>query len=127
LWAEACRRVGDHQAAVLAIAEAKQVIEATAVRGFEPYVGRIEALLLQDQGADTAQIEACLQRAIALARQQRAKISELRTTIELARLWQGQGRTADARGVLKTVYGGFTEGLHTADLRTAKLLLDQLG
>jgi predicted ATPase len=126
LWAEACRRVGDHQAGVLAIAEAKQVIEATAVRGFEPYVGRIEALLLQDQGADAAQVEACLQRAIALARRQRARISELRTTIELARWWQGQGRKADARSALQAIYGRFTEGFHTPDLRAAKLLLDTL-
>ncbi len=125
-WAEACRKVGDHQAAVLAIAEAKQLIETTGVRGFEPYAHRIEAALLQDQGADATIVEACLQRSIELARRQRARISELRATIELARLWQGQGRKADARTALKTIHGTFTEGFHTNDLRTAKLLLDGL-
>jgi predicted ATPase len=46
--------------------------------------------------------------------------------MELARLWQGQGRKADARAALKTIHDRFTEGFHTSDLRAAKLLLDTL-
>jgi adenylate cyclase len=68
----------------------------------------------------------CFHNAIALARQHGARSLELRAVSGLARLWQRQGRTADARQVLSEVYGRFTEGLDTADLRDAKALLDVL-
>ena len=67
-----------------------------------------------------------LERSIALAHKQKAKLSELRATVELARLWQSQGRSADARARLQPVYAWFTEGFHTPDLRAAKTLLDAL-
>jgi adenylate cyclase len=126
LWAEACRRAGDHDAALHAVTEAKALVEATGVRGFEPYLDRIEAVALRDRGGDPALIEAGLERSIALSRDQKAKVSELRATVELARLWQGQGRSAEARARLQAVYGWFTEGFNTVDLREAKNLLDAL-
>ena len=92
LLAEACRRSGDHAAGLQAIAEASELVEATRVRGFEPYVQRIEATLLRDQGADPALVERALEGSIALAKKQKARLPELRATVELARLWQGQGR-----------------------------------
>ena len=61
-----------------------------------------------------------LERSIALAHKQKARLSELRATVELARLWQGQGRSAEARARLQPLYAWFTEGLHSADLRAAK-------
>ena len=127
LLAEACRRSGDHAAGLQAIAEARELVEATGVRGFEPYVQRIEATLLRDQGADAALVERTLEGSIALAKKQKARLPELRATVELARLWQGQGRPADARARLQPLYAWFTEGLHSADLRAAKALLDDLG
>jgi class 3 adenylate cyclase/predicted ATPase len=126
LWAEACRRVGDHESGLQAIAEASALVDTTGVRGFEPYVHRIHATLLRDRGADAALVEATLERAIALARKEKVKLSELRATVELARLWQGQGRQAEARERLQAVYAWFGEGFHSADLRAAKTLLDAL-
>jgi class 3 adenylate cyclase len=127
LLAEACRRVGDHAAGQQAIAEARALVEATGVRGFEPYVQRIEATLLREQGAEAALVEQALERSIAQARQQKARLSELRATVELARLWQGQNRQADARARLQPVYAWFTEGFGSADFRAAKTVLDKLG
>jgi predicted ATPase len=67
-----------------------------------------------------------LQRALAVARQQQAKALELRAAMSLARLWQQQGRQAEARALLAPVYGWFTEGFDTADLQEAKVLLEEL-
>jgi adenylate cyclase len=127
LLAEACRRTGDHAAGLEAIGEARSLVDATGVRGFEPYVQRIEATLLRDRGADAALVEQALEASIALAQKQKVRLSELRATVELARLWQSQGRQADAGARLQPVYAWFTEGFHSADLRAAKTLLDDLG
>ena len=64
--------------------------------------------------------------AIAVAQRQRARSLELRAATALAQLLQGQGRSAEALQVLAPIYDWFTEGLDTADLRTAKTLLDEL-
>jgi predicted ATPase len=84
-------------------------------------------MLLRDQGADAALVEQALEASIALAQKQKVRLSELRATVELARLWQSQGRQADAGARLQPVYAWFTEGFHSADLRAAKTLLDDLG
>ena len=125
-WPRRSRRHGDLAAGQAAIAEARQLVDATGVRGFEPYVQRIEAMLQRDQGAEPAAVEAILERSIALAHGQKARLSELRATVELARLWQSQGRGADARVRLEAIHGWFTEGLHSPDLRAAKTVLDAL-
>jgi hypothetical protein len=70
--------------------------------------------------------EACFQKAIEIARQQQAKSWELRATVSLARLWQQQGKIAEARQMLAKIYNWFTEGFDTTDLREAKVLLDEL-
>jgi adenylate cyclase len=124
LWAEACGRVGDLAAGLQAVAEAGTLVEATGVRGFDPCLHRIEATLLHEQGADSARIEACLERSIAVSSAQGAKLPELRATIELARLWQGQGKRAEARERLQAVHARFTEGFNSVDLREAKALID---
>jgi adenylate cyclase len=61
-----------------------------------------------------------------MARQQEAKSVEIRVALSLARLWQQQGKCAEARALLAEVYGWFTEGFDTADLREAKTLLTAL-
>ena len=61
-----------------------------------------------------------------VARHQQAKSLELRATMSLTRLWQGQGKHADARQLLAPIYDWFTEGFDTADLREAKGLLEAL-
>jgi predicted ATPase len=75
---------------------------------------------------DLTKAERFYQEAIEVARSQSAKSWELRGATRLARLWQGQGKTAEARDLLAPVYGWFTEGFDTADLKEAKALLDEL-
>jgi predicted ATPase len=70
--------------------------------------------------------EACFQQALAIACRQQAKLLELRAAMSLARLWQQQGKRAEARELLAPIYGWFTEGFDTADLREAKRLLEAL-
>jgi predicted ATPase len=65
-------------------------------------------------------------KAIAIAQKQQAKSLELRAVMSLARLWQQQGKHAEARQMLADIYGWFTEGFETKDLQEAKALLDQL-
>jgi predicted ATPase len=66
-------------------------------------------------------------KAIKIARRQGTKSWELRATMSLARLWQQRGKTAEARRMLAEIYGWFTEGFDTADLKEAKALLEPLG
>ena len=67
-----------------------------------------------------------LQQALGIARRQQARGWELRAATSLARLWQGQGKRAEAHALLAPVYGWFTEGLDTADLREAKAVFADL-
>jgi predicted ATPase len=75
---------------------------------------------------DAAKAEAYFERALAVARQQQAKSWELRTSMSLARLWREQGKVQQARELLAPVYGWFTEGFETRDLKEAKVLLEEL-
>ena len=84
-------------------------------------------MLLRQAGTPQAEAETWLQRALDVARRQEAKSLELRAAMSLARLWQQQGRCAEARDLLAPIYGWFTEGFDTADLQEAKTLLEELG
>jgi hypothetical protein len=70
--------------------------------------------------------EECFLKAIEVARKQQAKSLELRAAMSLARLWQQQGKKAEARHLLADIYGWFTEGFDTKDLQDARALLDEL-
>jgi predicted ATPase len=70
--------------------------------------------------------ETWLQRALGVARRQEAKSLELRAAMSLAKLWQSQNKRQDAYDLLAPIYGWFTEGFDTADLKDAKVLLDEL-
>ena len=83
-------------------------------------------LLLQHAVAQPGEAEACFQQALAIARRQQAKSWELRAAMSLARLWQQQGKRAEAHTLLAPVYAWFTEGFETADLQDAKALLEEL-
>jgi len=86
--------------------------------------GRLALSLPQANSADA---EACFRRAVEVARNQGAKTWELRAATSLARLWRDRGKRSEAYDLLAPVYGWFTEGFDTADLKDAKTLLDQLG
>jgi predicted ATPase len=75
---------------------------------------------------DVPQAKTHFQRALAIARQQQAKSWELRAAMSLARLWRDQGKVQQARELLAPVYGWFTEGFDTRDLKEAKALLEEL-
>ena len=83
-------------------------------------------IALKSPQADTAKAEASFERALLVARQQQAKSWELRAAMSLARLWRDQGKAQQARELLAAVYGWFTEGFETRDLKEAKALLDEL-
>ena len=70
--------------------------------------------------------EECFHQAIAIARRQSAKSWELRAATSLARLWQQQGKKKEARQMLAEIYGWFTEGFDTKELKEAKALLEEL-
>jgi predicted ATPase len=76
---------------------------------------------------DIARAEKYFERALAIARQQQAKSLELRAAMSMARLRREQGKHNEARCLLAPVYGWFTEGFDTPDLKEAKALLDELG
>ena len=75
---------------------------------------------------DTARAEAYFERALEVARAQQAKSWELRAATSMARLWREQGKRDEAREILAPVYGWFTEGFDTLDLKEAKALLGEL-
>jgi predicted ATPase len=75
---------------------------------------------------DAAKAQASFERALAVAREQQAKSWELRASMSLARLWRSQGKPQQARELLAPVYGWFTEGFDTRDLKEAKALLEEL-
>jgi predicted ATPase len=83
-------------------------------------------LLLTENAADEQQAEACFQSALSVSRSQSAKSLELRAAMSLSRLWQRQGKKEEAKNLLAEVYGWFTEGFDTTDLKQAKLLLEEL-
>jgi predicted ATPase len=87
------------------------------------YAGEI-ALMLPEP--DAAKAETYFNRAVAVARRQQAKSLELRAAMSMARPWRDQGKRDEAREVLAPVYGWFTEGFDTLDLKEAKALLDEL-
>jgi DNA-binding SARP family transcriptional activator/predicted ATPase len=123
--AKAQARAGHTQTGLATLAEALTVVEQTGERHWEADLYRLRAEMLLRQGNET-EAEASLQKAIEVARRQSARSWELRATIDLARLWQKQGRRDEARQVLAEIYGWFTEGFETPDLRQAKALLEEI-
>ena len=134
LLAHAHHSVGQSEAGLTVLAEALAQVEKTGERFWEAELYRLkgELLLMQDRGMENkptalfVEVETCFHQAIEIARRQQAKSLELRATTSLCRLWQAQGRRAEAHALLAEIYGWFTEGFDTSDLIEAQTLLESL-
>ena len=125
--ASAYAELGQFDDAWRCIGEAMTAVETTKERWCEAEVNRIAGeIALKSPEPDAAKAEAYFERALAVARQQQAKSWELRAAMSLARLWRDQGKLQQARELLAPVYGWFTEGFDTRDLKEAKALLEEL-
>jgi predicted ATPase len=127
LLAEVCVHLGHIEDGLQALAEAHTLVEQREDRYWEAEVARLRGVLLSRQpGTPQAEVETWLQRALDVACRQEAKALELRAAMSLARLWQQQSKCHEARELLAPIYGWFTEGFDTADLKEAKALLQAL-
>ena len=125
--ARAYAELGQVDDAWRCIDEAITAVETTKERWWEAEINRIAGeIALLSPKRDAARAEAYFERALAVARQQQAKSWELRAAMSLARLWRDQRKLQQARELLAPVYGWFTEGFDTRDLKEAKALLEQL-
>jgi class 3 adenylate cyclase/predicted ATPase len=126
LLARAQARAGALDDALATLDGALEHARAAGEAWIEPDLLRIRGDLLLERGDDPNVAEACFDAALAKARAKSARGWELRAATSLARLWRDQGRSDDARDLLTPVYGWFTEGFDTADLKDAKALLNEL-
>ncbi len=127
LLAEAHAKAGQLDEGMSVLSEALAAVQKAGERQHEAELHRLEGeLLLKQEATDEQEAERCLRLAVEVARQQQAKSFELRAAMSLSRLWQQQGKRALARELLAPIYGWFTEGFDTADLREARMLLEAL-
>jgi class 3 adenylate cyclase/predicted ATPase len=127
LLADVAAQLGHTADGLQALAEAHTLVQQYEERWGEAEIYRLRGVLLLRQPVPPqAEAEAWLQRALDVARRQEAKSLELRAAMSLSRLWQQQGKQAEARALLAPIYGWFTEGFDTADLQEARALLDVL-
>jgi predicted ATPase len=109
------------------VTEALTLAQRDDVHWWEAELHRVKGEILLARAPDASdEAESCFNQALDIARKQSAKSLELRAGTSLARLWQGQDRPGAARDLLTPIYGWFTEGFDTADLKDAKALLDGL-
>jgi tetratricopeptide (TPR) repeat protein len=99
------------------------IVSHNSERFFESELYRLKARALLMHGAPDAEAESLLDQALRTARSQQARSLELRAATDLARLWMNQGKRVEARDILSSIYGRFTEGFETRDLKHAKDLL----
>jgi predicted ATPase len=153
LLAEAYGKMGQAEEGLSVLAEALALVDQSGERWWEAELYRLKGTLTlqpktsqrpvtgksqtsQDKSEDTsiqhptsstqAEAEMCFRQALDIARRQQAKSWELRAVMSLSRLWQRQGKRAEAHQMLAEVYGWFTEGFDTADLQKAQALLEEL-
>jgi predicted ATPase len=125
LLAAACGKVGQTDDALALVAEALAAVERSGERQWEAEIYRVKGDLLVESGG-SSEAEICFHLAIEIARRQSAKSLELRAVMSLSRLLQKQGKKDEARRMLAEIYGWFTEGFDTADLKDAKIILEEL-
>jgi predicted ATPase len=122
-----CEGAGEVDEALQLLDRELEVANATGERIYEAELHRLKGeWLLAHRPARSAEAEDCYQHALVVARKQQAKFWELRASVGLARLWRAQGKRTEARDLLASIYGWFTEGLDTPVLKEAKALLDEL-
>jgi predicted ATPase len=128
MLAEAYGTTGQAEAGLVTLAEAFAAMHTTGERVWEAQLHQLKGELLLQAGGQAceAAAAACLHHALDVARRQQAKAWELRAATSLSRLWQQQGKQAEACTLLAPIYGWFTEGFDTADLQEAKALLEAL-
>ncbi len=142
LLAEAYEKAGQTQEGLTVLAEALATMDRIGERLYEAELCRLKGeLSLQSEVRSPksevaspqslapnpqAEAEECFLKAIEIARRQQAKSWELRAVMSLSRLWQQRGKKEEARQMLAEIYGWFTEGFDTADLKEAKALLEEL-
>ena len=125
--ASAYAELGQFDDAWRCIREAMTCVETSKETWCESEVNRIAGqIALMSSEPDPAKVQAFFEPALAVARQQQAKSWELRAAMSMARLWRDQGTVQQARELLAPVYGWFTEGFDTRDLKEAKALLEEL-
>src|SRR5262249_18021360 len=123
--AAACSKLGKTDEALALVAQALAAVERSGERHWEAEIYRLKGeLLLASTGSSEA--ETCIRHAIDIARRQSAKSLQLRAVMSLRRLLQEQGKKDEAHRMLAEIYGWFTEGFDTADLKDAKALLEEL-
>ena len=125
LLARACEIAGQIEEAMTQLNDALQIAERTGERWLEAELYRHKGQLLLRQRHSEAS-EGLYRKALSIAQEQEAKLWELRAAASLARLRRNQGRRAEARDMLAPVYGWFTEGFGTPDLKEARALLEEL-
>jgi predicted ATPase len=127
MLAEAYGKEGRTEEGLEALDVAFGIVDKTQERYYEAELHRLKGeLFLQQSVSDALQAETCFQQALAIARDQSAKSWELRVAMSLSRLWHTQGKKEEAQNLLSEIYGWFTEGFGTADLKDAKALLEKL-
>ena len=125
LLARAQLRAGQRQVALATVAQALTEAQQNREHWWDAELIRLRGELLLAQGAPATEVEPLLQQSIEIAQSQQARSLELRAATALARLWQAQGRTAQARQLLVPLYSWFTEGFDTPDLQAAQALISQ--
>ncbi len=125
---QAYGKTGQSGEGLSALAEQLEPLHESSKRYvYVPELYRIKGeLLLMRDSSNAIEAEACFRTALEIAQRQAAKSLELRATTSLARLLAQQGKRDEARAMLAEIYGWFTEGFDTADLKDAKALLDEL-
>jgi class 3 adenylate cyclase/predicted ATPase len=127
LLASAYGQVGQLREGLVMLDEALAVVDKTGGHWPEAELHRLKGeLLVRRAASDEQQAEICFHQSLAVARRQQAKSLELRAAMSLSRLWQKRGKQAEACQLLSEIYGWFTEGFDTADLKEANELLREL-
>ncbi len=126
LQAEACLKVQKLEEGIAAVSAARAIAQSGGDRYWMAELSRLHGELLRVQGRDGGEAEAHFRQAMETARQQEVRMLELRAAMSLGQLWQRQGKREEARQLLAEIYGWFTEGFDTPDLKEVKALLEEL-
>ena len=126
IFAEMLGRVAEVERGLDAISEALRLMDQAYDQRWEAMIHGVHGELLAQSTKNYSRAEACFQKSLEIAQRQNAKSLELRAAVSLGRLWRNQGKQAEARDLLAPVYGWFTEGFDTADLKEAKALTEEL-